>query len=91
MEKEVIETKTTETKYFHAENVVKNIWTTIIGCILMGVSGFTFMVQWFVVLPVKPEVWQLISVFFLGFVMLFMRDNLKSYIDRFTNKKIDKV
>jgi len=77
-------------KYFHVENIAKNIWTTVIGCILMGVSAFAFMAPWFVVLPVQPpEDWKLICVFVAGFALLFMRDKITTYIDVFTRKKID--
>ncbi len=77
-------------RYFHSENVVKNIWTTIIGCIIMGVSAFAFMAPWFIVLPVTPpDAWKLIATFFVGFALLFMRDKITTYIDIFTKKKID--
>ena len=91
-DQKVVETKiTTETRSFHVENVAKNIWTTLIGCIFMAVSGFAFMAPWFVVLPVQPPPsWQLICVFVVGFALLFMRDNLKSYIDSWAKKKIEK-
>ena len=77
-------------KYFHVENLAKNIWTTIIGGVIMAVSAFAFMAPWFVVLPVEPpEAWKLICTFFVGFMLLFMRDKLTTYIDVFTKKKID--
>lgn len=77
-------------KYFHVENLAKNIWTTVIGCIIMAVSAFAFMAPWFVVLPVNPpESWKLICTFIFGFALLFMRDKITTYIDVFTRKKID--
>lgn len=80
----------TDGKYFHGENIAKNMWTTVIGCIIMGVSAFAFMAPWFIVLPVTPpEAWKLIATFFVGFALLFMRDKITTYIDIFTKKKID--
>lgn len=85
-----MEAEKEDQKYFHVENLAKNIWTTIIGCILMGVSAFTYMIQWFMVLPVNPpEWWQLCIIFVAGFALLFMRDKVITYIDIFTKKKID--
>lgn len=77
-------------KYLHVENVAKNLWTTIIGCVIMGVSAFAFMAPWFVVLPVQPpDAWKLIATFFVGFALLFMKDKVIVYLDIFTRKKID--
>lgn len=76
-------------RYFHVENIAKNIVTTVIGALLMLVSSGTVMVSWFIVLPMKPEYWQLAVIFGLGFALLFMRDKLTTYIDVFTRKKID--
>ena len=93
MDEKIVETKvTTETKTFAVENIAKNIYTTLAGCVLMSVSGFAFMAPWFIVLPVQPPAeWKLIATFFVGFILLFMKDNLKSYIDAYAKKKIDKV
>lgn len=87
---EVKEEKTVEGKYFHVENIGKNLVTTVIGIVLMSVSAFAFMIQWFVVLPVKPEWWQLAIAFALGLMLLFARDKVVTYVDIFTRKKIDK-
>ena len=76
-------------RYFHVENITKNIVTTVIGIILMTVSSLTLLASWFVDLPLRPETWQLAAVFAGGFVLLFMRDKLATYIDLFTRKKID--
>lgn len=79
-------------KYFHIENIGKNIVTTVIGIVLMGASAGTFIMSWFVELPlIKDKTWQIAAVFFLGFILLFMRDKLSTYIDMFSRKKIDTI
>jgi hypothetical protein len=79
-----------EEKYFHIENITKNLLTTIIGCALMCVSAIAFMIPWFVVLKVQPPApWILGVVFAIGFMLLFARDKVITYIDVFTRKKID--
>jgi hypothetical protein len=80
-----------EGKIFHIENIAKNLWTTIIGGLIMAASALAFIAPWFVVLPVQPpEPWKLFLSFVAGFALLFMRDKITTYIDIFTRKKIDK-
>ncbi len=76
-----------DNKYFHAENITKNLVTTIIGVLIMVSSAATYVVSWYVDLPrVNPT--HLAIAFVAGFALLFMRNNLISYIDIFTKKKI---
>lgn len=78
-----------ENKYFHTENVGKNVVTTIIGCILMTISAIAICLNWFFDLKEVP-VLQVAIVGVVGFALLFMRDKVSSYIDVFVKKKIDK-
>lgn len=78
-----------ETKSFHIENVGKNIYTTIIGAVLMSMSVAVVFLEWFFGKKSPAEAWQVAAVFVLGFALLFMRDKLTSYIDVFARKKID--
>lgn len=79
----------TETKYFHVENVGKNIITTVIGCILMGMSTTALVLQWFFARTIPASNTALAVVFAIGFMLLFMRDKVQTYLDIFTRKKID--
>lgn len=78
-----------EEKYFHTENISKNIYTTIIGCSLMTISSVAICMNWFFEFKQIP-VAQVAIVFVAGFALLFMRDKISSYIDGFVKKKIDK-
>jgi hypothetical protein len=78
-----------EEKYFHTENISKNIYTTVIGCVLMTVSSIAICMNWFFEFKQIP-VTQVAIVFTAGFALLFMRDKISSYIDGFVKKKIDK-
>jgi len=76
-------------RYFHIENLTKNIVTTVIGVVLMCASSGTYIATWFVALPlIEDKMYQLGLVFILGFALLFMRDKITTYIDIFTKKKI---
>jgi hypothetical protein len=81
-----------EEKYIHFENVSKNIYTTIFGFALMSLSLTALIIKWFFNVPKIDTVpyWQLAVVAAVGFILLFMRDNVKSYLDIFIKKKIDK-
>ncbi len=81
--------KNEDSKYFHAENVSKNIVTTIIGCVLMTISAAAICLNWFFEFKEIP-ILQVSGVFVAGFALLFMRDKVATYIDIFTRKKIDK-
>ncbi len=87
MEEQKIEPPVKEEKYFHIENVGKNIWTTVIGCLLMGASSGLVIYSQIVELP-NMKLWVMGLVFVAGFALLFMRDKLPTYIDIFTKKKI---
>ncbi len=76
-----------EEKYFHYENIGKNIVTTIIGIVMMGVSGGAVMVSQFIPLPLL-NLWVMAGVFTVGLLLLFAKDKLITYIDIFTKKKI---
>ncbi len=81
----------TEEKYFHIENVGKNIVTTVVGIFFMIISGGTYMASWFIELPLIhgwDRILGICIVFTVGFALLFMRDKLPTYIDIFTKKKI---
>lgn len=84
-----MEDQNEESKYFHAENIGKNLITTIIGSVLMSASGGAYVASWFVDLPKLPSFTILGIVFGVGFALLFMRDKISTYIDIFTRKKID--
>jgi len=89
-EQKVTITNDGETRYFHIENIGKNLVTTIIGVVLMTVSAGTFILSWFIDLPLmKDKTWHVVGVFALGFALLFMRDKISSYADIFIKKKID--
>lgn len=77
-----------EEKYFHIENIGKNFGTTIAGLVLMGIAIAAIIMDWFLHRPTGAAPWQIGLVFVAGFALLFMRDNIKSYIDIYTKKKI---
>lgn len=80
-----------EEKYFHFENIGKNIVTTIIGCGLMALSVTAVIITWFFPNAAPPIPYTPISVVFvIGFILLFMRDRAKDYVDIFIKRKIDK-
>lgn len=79
-----------EERYFHYENIGKNVYTTIAGCILIFLSIAAVVMNWF--FPNKaPQIpWSgILGVGIAGFILLFLRDNAKSYVDLFIRKKID--
>ena len=76
-------------RYFHTENVGKNIVTTVIGCVLMTISAIAICMNWFFEFEEIP-VSQVAIVGLVGFALLFMRDKVSSYIDVFVKKKIEK-
>ncbi len=78
----------TEEKYFHFENVGKNIWTTLIGCAFMALSGGAVLVGQFIELPLM-KLWVMAVVFTVGFALLFMRDKLPSFIEGYVKKKTE--
>ena len=77
-----------EDKYFHTENVSKNIVTTIIGCILMMISSAAICLNWFFEFKEIPVI-QVAVVGAVGFALLFMRDKVSTYLDVFVRRKID--
>jgi membrane protein YdbS with pleckstrin-like domain len=77
-----------EDKYFHTENVSKNVITTIIGSVLMIISAVAICMNWFFELKQIP-VMQVAIVGAVGFALLFMRDKVSSYLDVFVRRKID--
>lgn len=81
--------ETKETKYFHVENVGKNMVTTLIGCIAMGMVLALVFMEWFLGFVSPAEPWHKVLVFVVGFALMFMKDNIKSYIDVFTKKKLE--
>lgn len=85
-----MEEQKTEEKYFHFENVGKNLVTTIIGSVLMCISSAAIIMNWFfpTVIPPIPYI-PLVTVGVFGFILLFMRDKAKDYVDIFVKKKID--
>lgn len=83
-EKKEVETS----RYFHIENVGKNIITTIIGSVLMSMSVLVVILEWFFGFKTPAEPWQVALIFVVGFALLFMRDRLATYIDIFAKKKI---
>lgn len=78
-----------EDKYFHVENIGKNIVTTIIGCVLMSLSVTAVVITWFFPKIAEVPYWPILGVGLAGFILLFMRDNAKGYVDIFIKKKID--
>lgn len=79
-----------EEKYLHIENVGKNLVTTIIGCVLMSLSVVAVVINWYFPNIGDPVPYSAISVVFvIGFILLFMRDKAKDYVDIFIKKKID--
>lgn len=79
-----------EEKYFHYENIGKNIVTTVIGCFCMTLSIAAVIMNWFFPNVAPPIPYGPISVVFvIGFVLLFMRDKAKDYVDIFIKRKID--
>jgi hypothetical protein len=85
---EVIKEKTEE-KYFHTENITKNVVTTVIGCVLLIISAVGICMNWFFDFKEIPIV-QISVVGAVGFAMLFMRDKISSYLDVFVTRKIEK-
>lgn len=79
-----------EEKYLHIENIGKNLITTIFGIILMAIAVTAMTVNIFVpeLIP-KVEWYYLGGIFVLGFILMFMKDNMKTYIDIAVRKKID--
>jgi hypothetical protein len=77
-----------EDKYFHTENVSKNIVTTVIGCLLMIISAVAICLNWFFDHKEIPII-QVSVVGGVGFILLFMRDKMSTYIDVFIKRKID--
>lgn len=84
-----MEEQKTEDRYFHIENVGKNIITTVIGCVLMVIGMIALIMVWFFDLETIP-LWQVCVVEAVGFLLLFARDKVTSYLDIFIRKKIDK-
>jgi len=82
-----MEEKVKEEKYFHYENIGKNIWTTLIGSLLMAISGGLVLASQIIELPLL-KIWWMVGVFTAGFALLFMRDKLPSFIESYTKKKI---
>lgn len=76
-----------ESRYFHTENITKNIITTIIGCVLLIISSAGICMNWFFDYKEIP-VLQISIVGAVGFGLLFMRDKISSYLDVFVTKKI---
>lgn len=79
-----------EDKYFHYENIGKNIVTTTIGIVLMVCSGGLVLVSQIIVLPLL-NLWLMGGVFFVGLLLLFAKDKLISYVDIVVKKKTDKL
>lgn len=78
-----------EEKYFHIENVAKNLVTTIIGCILISISATAIILNWFFPDVTDPIPYLPVSVVgVIGFVLLFMRDRAKDFVEIFIKKKI---
>lgn len=79
-----------EEKYFHIQNVGSNLFTTVIGCVLMGISVAAVVMNWFFPSVAPPIPYVPVSVVGLvGFVLLFMRDKAKDYVDVFIKRKVD--
>lgn len=78
-----------ESRYFHTENISKNVVTTVIGCVLMTLSAVAITMNWFFDVKEIP-ILQVSVVGVVGFSLLFMRDKVSSYIDVFVKKKIEK-
>ena len=79
-----------EDRYFHTENVSKNIVTTVIGCVLMLLSSAAICMNWFFEFKQIPII-QVSVVGAVGFMLLFMRDKISSYLDVIIKKKTDKI
>ncbi len=82
-----------EEKLIHIENIGKGIYTTIIGSILLGVATTGLVMNWFfpALLAAPIPYLALGAVSTIGFALLFMRDKVSLYIDKYANKKIDKL
>jgi TRAP-type uncharacterized transport system fused permease subunit len=65
------------------ENIIKSWFTTILGCIAMGLSLFGW---WFDQLTD----WQGVALFIIGFALLFMRDKISGMIEQVIAAAINK-
>ncbi len=80
-----------EEKWIHIENVGKSLFTTIIGSVIMALAVAALIINWYfpTIAPPVPY-YVLLIVFMIGFILLFMRDKAKDYVDVFIKRKIEK-
>lgn len=81
------EKQSVETRYFHVENIGKNLWTSLIGGFLMALGVYAVIRDWFFDDPTSAEPYQIVLVFVAGFALLFMKDKLPSFIEGYFKKK----
>jgi TRAP-type uncharacterized transport system fused permease subunit len=63
------------------ENVIKSVFTTLLGCVMMGVGFYGWYTD-------NLTDWQAVGSGVAGFALLFMRDQIPDFIRRVFNKKL---
>lgn len=71
-----------KSKFIHGENVIKGLFTSLLGCVIMSAASYGWWID---------HLTDLQGAIFgtIGFALLFMRDQIPAFISRFLNKKID--
>lgn len=74
----------TEEKFIHLQNIVKGIFTSIIGLVAMSAAGYGWWTD-------HLTDWQAGGLAIIGFALLFMTDKIPTFIDQFVQAVLKKL